>query len=145
MLVSQIIKDKAISGVVCLGRQARVSEAAGLMAAKRIGTIMVSDDGKTPQGVVSERDIVREVGKRGAGVLDESLGDIMTANPVGCAPGDRAIQVLQTMTEKRFRHMPVLDEAGEMIGLVSIGDVVKGRLDELSAQADALKNMIMGY
>lgn len=145
MLVSQILKDKAISGVISLQSGATLREAARMMAEKRIGTVMISADGKSAQGVLSERDIVRGLGQRGAAILDEPVASLMTADPVSCAPGDRAIQVLRVMTEKRFRHMPVVDEHGEMVGLVSIGDVVKARLDELSAQADALKNMIMGY
>ena len=84
------------------------------------------------------------LGKVGTGCLDQPVDDLMTAKLITCAPGDRAIQVLQTMTEGRFRHMPVM-EGDEMVGLVSIGDVVKARLEELSQQADALKNMIMGY
>ena len=145
MLVSQILKDKAIQEVLRVDPGTKVSEAAGILSAKKIGGVIVCDAGTmTPQGIVTERDIVRELGKRGAACLDDKVDDIMTRDLVTCDPNDRAIRVLQVMTEKRFRHMPVMDE-GKLIGLVSIGDVVKARLDELSAQADALKNMIMGY
>ena len=145
MLVSQILKDKAIQEVLQVAPGTKVGEAAGILSAKKIGGVIVCDaDTMVPLGIVTERDIVRELGKRGSGCLDDKVDDIMTRDLVTCDPNDRAIRVLQVMTEKRFRHMPVMDE-GKLIGLVSIGDVVKARLDELSAQADALKNMIMGY
>ncbi len=145
MLVSQILKDKSIQEVVMVAPGSTVGEAAGLLSAKRIGGVLVSDsvDG-LPLGIVTERDIVRELGKRGAICLDDQVDDIMTRELVTCAPNDRAVRVLQVMTDKRFRHMPVMDE-GRLVGLVSIGDLVKARLDELSAQAESLKNMIMGY
>ena len=108
-----------------------------------IGAVVVTTGG-APDGILSERDIVRELGKRGQVCLEDKVDDIMTRDLVTCDPNDRAIRVLQVMTDKRFRHMPVMDE-GKLIGLVSIGDVVKARLDELSAQAESLKNMIMGY
>jgi len=145
MLVSQILKDKPIQEVVRVAPGTSVGEAASLLSAKKIGGLIVCDGGTmTPLGIVTERDIVRELGKRGQVCLEDKVEDIMTREIVTCDPHDRAIRVLQIMTEKRFRHMPVMDD-GKMIGLVSIGDVVKARLDELSAQADALKNMIMGY
>jgi len=145
MLVSQILKDKAIQEVVQVAPGTTVGEAAALLSAKKIGGVIVSDGSVgQPLGIVTERDIVRELGKRGAVCLDDKVDDIMTRDLVTCDPNYRAIRVLQVMTEKRFRHMPVMKD-GKLIGLVSIGDVVKARLDELSAQADALKNMIMGY
>jgi CBS domain-containing protein len=114
------------------------------LSEKRIGAVIVTEDGLRPVGILSERDIVRELGRRGTPCMDDVVDDIMTSELITCKPGDRPIEVLQTMTEKRFRHMPVM-EGGEMVGLVSIGDVVKARLDELSRQAEDLKNMIMGY
>ena len=145
MLVSQILKDKSIQEVLRVAPGTTVGEAASLLSAKKIGGVIVSDDdGGQPLGIITERDIVRELGKRGAICLEDKVDDIMTRELVTCDPHDRAIRVLQVMTEKRFRHMPVMHE-GKLVGLVSIGDVVKARLDELSAQADALKNMIMGY
>jgi CBS domain-containing protein len=144
MLISQILKDKAHQGVLTVPPDTKVGVAAGILSEKRIGGLIVSEDGKHPQGIITERDIVRELGRRGTPCLDDAVEALMTKKLVSCAPGDRAISVLQRMTDGRFRHMPVMEE-GEMVGLVSIGDVVKGRLEELSNQADALKNMIMGY
>ncbi|MCB1358340.1 MAG: CBS domain-containing protein [Maritimibacter sp.] len=145
MLVSQILKDKAIQETLRVAPGTTVGAAANLLSEKKIGGVLVADSsGGRPFGIVTERDIVRELGKRGAVCLDDKVDDIMTRDLITCEPGDRAIRVLQVMTEKRFRHMPVMD-GDKLVGLVSIGDVVKARLDELSAQADALKNMIMGY
>ena len=144
MLVSQILKDKSIQETLRVAPGTTVGAAAILLSEKKIGAVIVTEDGVRPLGILSERDIVRELGRRGTPCMDDTVDDLMTADLVTCKPGDRAIEVLQTMTEKRFRHMPVM-EGDEMIGLVSIGDVVKARLDELSRQAEDLKNMIMGY
>ncbi|PIE06942.1 MAG: histidine kinase [Rhodobacterales bacterium] len=145
MLISQILKDKPIRDVLRIAPGATVGEAAALLSQRKIGGLIVCEEAAaTPEGIVTERDIVRELGTCGPVCLVEKVETIMTRDPVSCAPSDRAIQVLRVMTEKRFRHMPVLDE-GRMVGLVSIGDVVKARLDELGTQAEALKNMIMGY
>lgn len=145
MLVSQILKHKSIQEVIRLTPGTSVGDAASLLSARKIGGVLVSDTDKgLPLGIVTERDIVRELGKRGVICLDDRVEDIMTRDLVTCEPNDRAVRVLQVMTDKRFRHMPVM-ENGNLVGLVSIGDLVKARLDELGAQADALKNMIMGY
>ena len=144
MLISQILKDKPTQGVLTVRPGTKVGDAANLLSEKGIGGLIVSNDGTHPLGILTERDIVRELGKRGSVCLNDQVDDIMTTKLVSCAPSDRAIKVLQMMTEHRFRHMPVM-EGDEMVGLVSIGDVVKARLDELANQAESLKNMIMGY
>jgi CBS domain-containing protein len=144
MIVRQILKDKAMAGILHLGPDARVSEAAKIMSDKRIGTMIISNDGKTADGILSERDIVHEVGKSGAGCLDQAVSSLMTPNPVTCTPQDTALQVLEIMSERRFRHMPVMED-GALIGLVSIGDVVKARLSQLAMERDALEGMVMGH
>ena len=144
MLVQQILNAKDGAGVITLTPDAHVSEAANLLSTKRIGTIVISKDGETLDGILSERDIVRELGKRGAGCLSEQVSGMMTSKLVTCTPQDSADAVLKMMTDGRFRHMPVMDE-GRMIGLISIGDVVKARLAELSMEKDALEGMIMGH
>lgn len=144
MIVHQILKDKDISGTATVKPGTKVADAAAFLSEKKIGAVIVSEDGVHPAGILSERDIVSALGKRGTPCLDDVVDNLMTSELITCKGSDRAIQVLQIMTEKRFRHMPVM-EGDEMIGVVSIGDVVKARLDELSQQADALKNMIMGY
>lgn len=144
MLVQQILKSKANEGVISLSDGASLSEAAALLSERKIGTIVVSNDGKTPAGILSERDIVRELGKRGAGCMTDSLSDVMTKKLVTCGLADNVDDILQKMTDGRFRHIPVLED-GALVGLVSIGDVVKAKLSELSMEKDALEGMIMGH
>lgn len=143
MLVNQILKAKA-GGVVTIAPGATVREAVELLAARRIGAVVVSADGTTVKGILSERDVVRELGKRGTDCLDDKVEAMMTRAIYGCAPGDSADQVLETMTNRRFRHMPVMED-NKMIGLISIGDVVAARLSELQLEKDALTGMIMGH
>ncbi|TCL09223.1 CBS domain-containing protein [Shimia isoporae] len=144
MLVHQILKSKGSEGVITVKPGTLVSEAAKLLAEKRIGTVIVSGDGETPDGILSERDIVRELGKRGPGCLSDSIDDYMTTNVITCGRDDDAVSVLERMTEGRFRHMPVMD-GGKLVGLISLGDTVKARLSELAMEKDALEGMIMGH
>ncbi|MGR3837124.1 MAG: CBS domain-containing protein [Cognatishimia sp.] len=144
MLVQQILKSKGDTGVMTVAPGSLVQDAAKILAEKRIGTVVVSADGKAAVGILSERDIVRELAKRGASCMSDSVDNVMTANPVTCGLGDSADSVLERMTEGRFRHMPVCED-GEMVGLVTLGDVVKARLSEVSMEKDALEGMIMGH
>lgn len=145
MIVSQILKSKSVEGVVTLGSDASIAEAAAIMSDKRIGTIVISDDdGRSAAGILSERDIVRELGKRGAACMTEQVGTMMTRKLVTCTPHDKSDAILAQMTEGRFRHMPVLED-GTLIGLISIGDAVKARLAELAMERDALEGMVMGH
>ncbi|WP_439155214.1 CBS domain-containing protein [Yoonia sp.] len=144
MIVSQILKSKADHGIVSVKPTDHVRAAVVLLSEKRIGTVVVSADGVSLDGILSERDIVREMGKRGTACLDEPVSALMTAKLITCAPGDSADAVLEMMTNGRFRHLPVMDD-GKMIGLISIGDVVKARLAELSMEKNALEGMIMGH
>lgn len=144
MLVQQILKSKANLGILSVTPQSSVSEAATVMSSNRVGTVVVSKDGESLDGILSERDIVRELGRRGAGVLAEPVSELMTSRLVTCTETDTADSILQMMTDGRFRHLPVMAE-GKMIGLISIGDVVKARLSELSMEKDALQGMIMGH
>lgn len=144
MLVQQILKSKASEGVITLPTDASLSEAAALLSSRRIGTIVVSNDGKTADGILSERDIVRELGQRGASCMTDKLDEVMTKKLVTCGVGDGVDDILQKMTDGRFRHVPVLED-GVLVGLISIGDVVKAKLAELSMEKDALQGMIMGH
>ncbi|WP_212524607.1 CBS domain-containing protein [Actibacterium sp. MT2.3-13A] len=144
MRVHQILKSKADDGVVTIQPGAIVSEAAALLSARRIGSVVVSPDGRSVAGILSERDIVREVARRGTVCLASPVEDIMTREVSVCAMTDGADEILQRMTEGRFRHLPVM-EGETMVGLISIGDVVKARLSELAMEKDALEGMIMGH
>ncbi|WP_299962290.1 CBS domain-containing protein [uncultured Roseobacter sp.] len=144
MLVSQILKTKALSDVVTVKPGLSVAEAAKILSEKRIGTVVVSKDGTNAEGILSERDIVREIGARGAGCLVNPVSSLMTTKLVTCGSNDAADAVLQQMTDGRFRHMPVL-EGGRLVGVISLGDVVKAKLMELSMEKNALEGMIMGH
>ena len=143
MLVQTILNGKDDDSVVTVTMGSSVSDAAALLSSRRIGTVVISDDGSTPMGILSERDIVRELGRRGVGCMSEKVEDMMTSKIVTCAASDTADKVLGDMTAGRFRHMPVMD-GDQMIGLISIGDVVKARLNELSMEKEALQDMVMG-
>lgn len=142
MLVSQILKNKA-SGVITIAPDASLREAVELLSTRRIGAVVVSTDGRKVKGIISERDIVRELGRAGPSCLDLKVDSIMTRAIYGCAPGDTTDSVLETMTARRFRHMPVMED-NVMVGFISIGDVVAARLSELQMEKDALTGMIMG-
>lgn len=144
MLVHQILKSKASNAVTTVTAQSKVSDAAALLAEKKIGTVVVSSDGKSAEGILSERDIVQQLALLGSPCLDQTVAELMTANPVTCGPTDTADAILAQMTEGRFRHIPVVSD-GAMIGLISIGDVVKARLSELQTERDALEGMITGH
>jgi CBS domain-containing protein len=144
MLVSQILKSKSDDGVVTLPPDTALFKVAELLSARRIGAVVISHDGKSVLGILSERDVVRELGRRGAACLADPAQAVMTAKVVTCRREDKADHVMHLMTEGRFRHLPVV-EAGEMVGLISIGDVVKARLAELAMEKDALEGMIKGF
>ncbi len=143
MLVSQILNSKPAQGVETVAPDTRIFEAAEVLSARKIGSLVVSKDGDTPLGILSERDIVRELGRDGAVCLNGKVSDYMTAKVVTCTLDQSADEVLETMTNGRFRHIPVMD-GDKMVGLISIGDVVKARLSELAMERDALEGMIMG-
>lgn len=144
MLVSQILKSKADDGVVTVPPGTTLAKCAEVLSSRRIGALIVSPDGKKVNGILSERDIVRELGRRGSGCLNDRVEAVMTAKTIHCRMTDSADQVMEAMTQGRFRHMPVV-EGGQMVGLISIGDVVKARLSELAMEKDALEGMIKGF
>lgn len=142
MLVKQILTNKP-EGVVTIAPEADLREAVELLAARRIGALVVSRGGRRVEGIITERDIVRELSQRGPDCLDLRVERVMTRAIHGCALEDRADQVLRVMTHRRFRHLPVVED-GIMVGLISIGDVVAARLSELQMEKEALSGMIMG-
>lgn len=144
MLVQQILTSKGDGEVITIKPDAKISVAAQILAERRIGGLVVSEDGGKVIGILSERDIVRSLALKGTTCLDDAVDDLMTRNPVCCARQDTSDAVLTRMTEGRFRHIPVVED-GKLVGIVTIGDVVKARLQELSMEKDALQGMIMGY
>lgn len=143
MKISDILAKKQTRETITIGPGATVAEAARLLSDKGIGAVVVSSGGQDVSGILSERDVVRELGRRGPNCLQDKVEDMMTADLVTTTPDATAQSVLQTMTDKRFRHMPVL-QGGRMVGLVSIGDIVSARLSEMAYENEAMQEMIMG-
>jgi len=144
MLVHQILKSKSDDAVVTVKPGTPVSEAVKILAERKIGTVVVSPDGLIANGILSERDIVRVLAKRGGSILSDPVDNFMTTKLVTCGRDHKADDVLAQMTEGRFRHMPVVED-GQLVGLITLGDVVKARLTELAMEKDALQGMIMGH
>lgn len=144
MRVHQILKSKPPGAVITVKPEATLRDTVEVLASHKIGAVVVSPDEKTAVGILSERDIVRELAKLGAACLDEVVGDVMTSKLVTCQPDQMSDEVFRLMTDGRFRHLPVISD-GEMVGLISIGDVVKAQLSELSMEKSALEGMIMGH
>lgn len=141
MIVRNIIDSKPNTKIIAVKPTDLVRSAAEILARHRIGAVIVSRDGAMVDGILSERDIVRALGTRGVEVMDSQVQDLMTAEVIGCHPEDTAISILEKMTDGRFRHMPVIAE-NRMIGVISIGDVVKARITEIQSENEALTDMI---
>ena len=145
MKIADILQNKSRhpgSDVVTTAPSGTVRELLSLLARENIGAVVVRD-GEAVTGIVSERDIVRRLHERGAAVLDAPVAEIMTTVVVSCAPADDLDDVAGVMTDRRIRHMPVLD--GEaLVGLVSIGDVVFSRIHQLEVDRGQLEQYITG-
>ncbi len=139
MTISAILQGKGRE-VIQVGSQESVLSAVRLLSEKRIGCVPVVDDGKV-LGIFSERDLLHHVARDGAAALDRRVGDIMTAPAITTDEKTPVIHCLSLMTKRRVRHLPVVVD-GALIGLVSIGDLVKFRIDSIEADADALRNYI---
>lgn len=144
MLVQQILNSKPEAAVITIMPGTTLADAARVLAQRRIGAVVVSPDGKGVAGILSERDIVRELASKGGGCLAETVDGVMTRAIVTCARSDSADMVLAKMTDGRFRHLPVMEGAA-MVGLISIGDVVKAQMSELAMEKEALEGMIKGF
>lgn len=140
MQVQQILLAKG-ADVRTIAPDATVADAAAALREHGIGALVVSTDPGSIAGIVSERDIVRGIAEDGGDFLGRAVRDAMTSEVVTCVPEDTGRFVLGLMTEHRMRHVPVIRD-GRLAGLVSIGDVVKSRLDEIMSEADALREYI---
>ncbi len=139
MTIGAILASKG-SDVVSVRSDDRVSDAVAMFAEKRIGAVPVIDDGRVV-GIFSERDVVYSLAKVGAAALDARIGDVMTAPAMTVDPATPVMSGLSLMTKRRIRHLPVV-EGGRVIGFISIGDLVKHRIDHIEAEAAAMRNYI---
>ena len=126
--------------VVSIGADAKLSSAVKTLSERRIGALLVMAGGKI-EGILSERDIVRELGTRGSDVLDEPVRTVMTAKVMTCRRSDTVAWLMEQMTEGKFRHLPVVED-GQVVGLISIGDVVKHRVREYETEQEAMRDYI---
>ncbi|MEV0968437.1 CBS domain-containing protein [Microtetraspora glauca] len=140
MLIRTILRGKG-TDVATVAPDATVTELLAVLAERNIGAVVVSEDGATITGIVSERDVVRRLADRGAAVLDLPVSAIMTSEVHTCAPEANVDELRRTMTNHRVRHVPVLRE-GRLAGIVSIGDVVKSTIEELETENEALVGYI---
>lgn len=140
MNVARILKDKGRS-VVTASPDTPVSRVVETLAAERIGALVVCGEDRYVKGIASERDIVRILAANGAAVLDQPVSLYMTKDVMTCAESDTVDWLMEEMTSHRFRHMPVV-EGGRLVGIVSIGDVVKQRLAEAELEAASMREYI---
>jgi len=138
MKVASILKSKG-NAVVTMRPESPIAPVIQRLRLERIGAIVISSDGETIEGIVSERDIVYGLAERGAELLTLRASDVMSRDVVTCAPDDQIRQLMARMTHSRVRHVPVL-EHGRLRGIVSIGDVVKNRLEEVELEATVLRD-----
>ena len=137
MQISQVLRHKGREVATIDGSES-VRTALALLAEHGIGALVVSSDGQRVEGILSERDVARGLHDHGAGLLTEPVSSVMTAQVHTCTPASSVTELAQMMTDHRVRHVPVVED-GKLIGIVSIGDVVKARLDELE---DERKHMV---
>lgn len=140
MKVESILRNKG-RDVTTVAPEARIATAVALLRRHMIGALVVSRDGVAIDGILSERDIVIALADHGAAALDLTVGEIMSREVVTCRREDAIADLAALMTERRIRHLPVVDR-GNLAGIVSIGDVVKHRIDEVEGEASSMREFI---
>jgi CBS domain-containing protein len=139
--IADVLRNKG-SEVATVAPDATVTELIATLAERNVGALPVVDGGRLV-GIVSERDVVRRLHAGGAAVLDARVADIMTSEVTTCSPSDGAAELASVMTRGRFRHLPVVVD-GRLAGIVSIGDLVKARIDMLESEREQLQSYIAG-
>lgn len=142
MNVETILRTKG-RAVATIRPDETVGAVVDMLISRNIGALVVSDDGESVDGIISERDIVHGLADRGADLLSLKVADVMTRQVVTCDPAETVDQLMAEMTNRRIRHFPVVQD-GRLCGIVSIGDVVKNRLDEVEYEARSLRSFIAG-
>ena len=141
MTISIILASKGRE-VVTIAPSASLASAVGLLVEKRIGAVLILGADRRVVGILSERDVVRALAERGAGALEEPVSQTMTRKVSICNENESVLNIMERMTEGRSRHVPVVDQ-GELVGIVSIGDVVKHRLHEMERDSTAMHDYIL--
>ena len=142
MNVETILRNKG-DWVATIRPDATIAQAVETLNRERIGALVVSADGNSVDGMISERDIVIALGDSGEALLSRRIDEIMTRDVVVCDPADTVQELMEEMTNRRRRHLPVVKD-GRLRGIISIGDLVKNRLDEVEFEANSLRSFIAG-
>ena len=140
MKLADVIHGKSPE-IVKIRADRKVAEAAVIMTEKKIGALLVEDESGAIAGILSERDIVGGMGQHGADLHDVAVADLMTRNLIRCSSGDSVNEAMAMMTDRRVRHLPVFDDE-QLVGFISIGDLVKCRITEVQAEAEAMREYI---
>ena len=143
MTVQRILNSQDGFEVGHISPDARIEEVLNSLAFRDVGALIVSSDGKTVEGIISERDIVRSLQSVGPDLLQRRVRDLMTKDVVTCVPEDRAAGIMAVMVSQHLRHVPVI-KGGRFISMVSIRDLLQLRLDEVRSEADAMRSYIAG-
>jgi len=142
MNVKAILAAKKLGGdIISIEPTADLATAAKLLSKHRIGSVVILGAGEHLVGILSERDIVRALSEQGAGALALPVGQVMTRDVATCGENDTVASIMERMTAGRFRHMPVVAN-GRLVGLISIGDVVKLRVEEIEGESEAMRDYI---
>ena len=138
-----MILDRKGADVYTIGADATFLAAIDALSDHNVGALIVSSDGHTVDGIVSERDLVRQLARFGTGAVKRTVADVMSTDITSCTPDTTLDELMATMTQRRIRHVPCMND-GSLCGIVSIGDVVKARLDDLELQAQSLEQYVTG-
>lgn len=144
MKVKEILaaKTRNLGGdIICIEPTANLAAAAALLSKHRIGAVLIRGAGGRLSGILSERDIVRSLSDQGAGALELPVSQVMTRNVATCTEDETCASIMERMTDGKFRHLPVVSQ-GQLVGLISIGDVVKLRVEEIERESEAMREYI---
>lgn len=145
MKIESILKQKSKgSQVVTVRPDESIDALAHRLVLEGIGCVIVSENGQTIDGIISERDLIRGLAQHGTGLLDMPVSRLMSLHVLTCTPDDRLKDVMRKMTQRRVRHLPVVD-GGRLAGIISIGDVVKNRLEDMELETSVLRDMVISH
>jgi CBS domain-containing protein len=140
MILSNVLRQKS-NDIFKIKSTASIADAAVALTDKKIGALLVEDDAGKITGIISERDIVGGMGPHGADLHDVPVSELMTTRLIKCAPSDTVLEAMAMMTDRRIRHLPVFD-GDDLVGVISVGDLVKYRISEVQAEAEAMRQYI---
>ena len=141
MTLAELLKINGKGEILSINANASVAEAAIKLTENKIGALLVKSDAGKMVGILSERDIVGGMGQHGADLHDVRVSELMTADIIRCKPNDTVLEAMAMMTDRRIRHMPVFD-GEDLVGFISVGDLVKCRIAEVQTEAEAMRQYI---